>query len=189
MKEPKAEILEDISSAVNTIQKRSEGLMSFVDKYRSITRIPKPNRKTFSVESLFQRIKILMDSALTGKSIQFNIEVNPTNLEINADSDLIEQVLINMLNNSIQSLPERENGTITLSALIDNRSRAIIKISDNGRGISEENIGRIFIPFFTTKKEGSGIGLSLSQQIIRAHGGRIYVNSKPNEETVFTIRL
>lgn len=189
MKEPKAEVLEDISSAVNTIQKRSEGLMSFVDKYRSITRIPKPNRKTFSVESLFQRIKILMDSALTGKSIQFNIEVNPNNLEINADSDLIEQVLINMLNNSIQSLSEKENGAITLSALIDNRSRAIIKISDNGRGISEENIGRVFIPFFTTKKEGSGIGLSLSQQIIRAHGGRIYVTSKPNEETVFTIRL
>jgi len=189
MKEPNAEAIEDISSAVNTIQKRSDGLMNFVDKYRSITRIPRPNRQTFSVASLFKRIKILMDSALTGKNIQFKIEVNPEHLEINADSDLVEQVLINILNNAIQSLSDTKNGIVTLSAKIDDTSHALLKISDNGPGIPEENIERVFIPFYTTKKEGSGIGLSLSQQIIRAHGGRIYVTSKPNEETVFTIRL
>jgi nitrogen fixation/metabolism regulation signal transduction histidine kinase len=189
MKEPNVETIEDISSAVNTIKKRSEGLMSFVDKYRSITKIPKPNRQNFSVASLFKRIEILMDSALIGKNIKFTSEVNPNNLEINADSDLIEQVLINMLNNAIQSLSQTEKGVIALSAYIDNNSRAIIKISDNGMGISEENIERVFVPFFTTKKEGSGIGLSLSQQIIRTHGGRMHVTSKPNEETVFTIRL
>lgn len=189
MKEPNEETIEDLSSAVNTIKKRSEGLMSFVDKYRSITKIPKPNRQNFSVAALFKRIKILMDSALVGKNIQFQNEVNPINLEINADSDLIEQVLINMLNNAIQSLSETDNGSITLSAYIDNNSHAVLKISDNGAGISEENMERIFVPFYTTKKEGSGIGLSLSQQIIRAHGGRIHVTSKPNEETVFTIRL
>jgi len=189
MKEPDAETLEDISSAVNTIKKRSEGLMNFVDKYRSITRIPKPNRHNFSVVSLFERIKILMDSALAGRSIKFRTEINPTHLEINADSDLIEQVLINILNNAIQALSECENGIVTLSAMIDNHSRAMIKVSDNGPGIAEENIERVFIPFFTTKKEGSGIGLSLSQQIIRRHGGNIYITSKPNVETVFTIRL
>jgi len=189
MKEPNEETIEDLSSAVNTIKKRSEGLMSFVDKYRSITKIPKPNRQNFSVAALFKRIKILMDSALVGKNIQFQNEVNPINLEINADSDLIEQVLINMLNNAIQSLSETNNGSITLSSYIDNNSHAVLKISDNGAGISEENMERIFVPFYTTKKEGSGIGLSLSQQIIRAHGGRIHVTSKPNEETVFTIKL
>ena len=189
MKEPNAETIEDISSAVNTIKKRSEGLMNFVDKYRSITKIPKPNRQNFSVVALFKRIEILMDSALVGKNIKFGSEVNPSNLKINADSDLIEQVLINMLNNAIQSLSQTENGVIVLSAYIDNNSRAVIKISDNGAGILQENIERVFVPFYTTKKEGSGIGLSLSQQIIRAHGGRIYVTSKPNEETVFTIRL
>jgi len=189
MKEPNAETIEDISSAVNTIKKRSEGLMSFVDKYRSITKIPKPNRHNFSVTSLFKRIEILMDSALDGKDIKFSFEINPINLEMNGDSDLIEQVLINMLNNAIQSLSETKNGIISLSAYIDSNSRAILKISDNGAGILEENIERVFVPFFTTKKEGSGIGLSLSQQIIRAHGGRIHVTSKPNEETVFTIRL
>ncbi|MBU0475149.1 MAG: GHKL domain-containing protein [Bacteroidetes bacterium] len=189
MKEPNAETIEDLSSAVNTIKKRSEGLMSFVDKYRSITKIPKPNRHNFSVTSLFNRIKILLDSALVGKNIQFHYDVNPINLEINADSDLIEQVLINMLNNAIQSLSETDNGSITLSAYIDNNSHAVLKISDNGAGISDENMERIFVPFYTTKKEGSGIGLSLSQQIIRAHGGRIHVTSKPNKETVFTIKL
>ncbi len=189
LKDPTAETIEDISSAVNTIQKRSEGLMSFVDKYRSITRIPKPDRRTFAVAALYHRIKILMDSALTGKNIKFFIDVNPGHLEINADSDLIEQVLINMLNNAIHSLSGCNNGVVTLSAHIDELSHAILKITDNGPGISEENIERVFIPFFTTKKEGSGIGLSLSQQIIRAHNGRIIVTSKPNEETVFTIRL
>jgi nitrogen fixation/metabolism regulation signal transduction histidine kinase len=189
LKAPDTETIEDISSAVNTIQKRSEGLMSFVDKYRSITKIPKPNRHVFSVAALYQRIKILMDSALTGRNIKFNVDVNPSHLEINADSDLIEQVLINMLNNSIHSLSGCENGIVTLSAFIDDQSHALLKITDNGPGISEENIERVFIPFFTTKKEGSGIGLSLSQQIVRAHNGRIFVTSKPNEETMFTIRL
>lgn len=189
LKEPNSETIEDIGSAVNTIQKRSEGLMSFVDKYRSITKIPKPNRQVFSVASLFQRIKILMDSGLAGKNIKFIIDVTPDHLEINADSDLIEQVLINMLNNAMHSLAGCNNGIISLSASIDEQSHAIIKITDNGPGISPENIERVFIPFFTTKKEGSGIGLSLSQQIIRAHNGRIFVTSKPNEETIFTIRL
>lgn len=189
MKETDNETIEDISSAVNTIKKRSEGLLSFVDKYRSITKIPRPNRHTFSVVSLFKRIEILMDSALAGKNIQFRIETNPINLELNADSDLIEQVLINMLNNAIQSLSDNENGIITLSAYIDNNSRAVLKITDNGLGVTKENMENVFVPFFTTKKEGSGIGLSLSQQIIRAHGGRIYLTSKPNEETAFTIRL
>jgi len=189
LKGPYAESIEDINSAVNTIQRRSEGLMSFVDKYRSITRIPKPNRQTFQVIDLYKRIKILMDSALTGKNIKFYIEVNPNHLEINADCDLIEQVIINMLTNAIHSLSDSSNGIVTLSAIIDDKSHAILKISDNGPGISPENIERIFIPFFTTKKDGSGIGLSLSQQIIRAHNGRIFVTSKPNEETVFSIRL
>ncbi len=187
--EPDAETIEDISSAVKTIQKRSEGLMSFVDKYRSITRIPKPNLHSFTVASLFERIKLLMDSALKGKNIQFRIEINPSHLEINADSDLIEQVLINLLNNAIQSLSDNENGKVLLSAQIDDLGRALLKVTDNGSGISEENLERVFIPFFTTKKEGSGIGLSISQQIIRAHGGRISVISKPNEGTTFTIRL
>ena len=183
------ETTEDIRLAINTIQKRSEGLVSFVEKYRSLTKIPKPNLDTVKVSQLFDRIKKLMESALNGTNIKFEILINPLNLEVTADSDLLEQVLINLLNNSIQSLSGTNNGKICLSAFIDERGYAIFKVIDNGAGISQEIMDKIFIPFFTTKKEGSGIGLSISQQIIRAHGGSLNVSSKPNEETMFTIRI
>ena len=183
------ETIEDIGSAAKTIQKRSEGLLNFVDKYRSVTKIPRPDFHLFETAPFFERIKILMDSALSGNRIQFRTSVNPVYLKIRADSDLIEQVLINLLNNAIQALDGIENGIITLTAQIDEYGRALLQVSDNGHGIPEENLESIFIPFFTTKKDGSGIGLSISQQIIRAHNGRIFVTSKPGEETVFTIRL
>ena len=183
------ETIEDIRLAINTIQKRSEGLVNFVEKYRSLTKIPKPNLDTVKVSQLFDRIKKLMESALSGSNIKFEILINPPILEVTADSDLLEQVLINLLNNAIQSLSGTNNGKICLTAFIDERGYAVFKVIDNGAGISQEIMDKIFIPFFTTKKEGSGIGLSISQQIIRAHGGSMNVSSKPNEETVFTIRL
>lgn len=183
------ETIEDIRLAINTIQKRSEGLVNFVEKYRSLTKIPKPNLDVVKVSQLFDRIKKLMESALIGSNIKFDIMINPIILEVTADSDLLEQVLINLLNNAIQSLSGTSNGKICLMAFIDERGYAVFKVIDNGAGISQEIMDKIFIPFFTTKKEGSGIGLSLSQQIIRAHGGSMNVSSKPNEETVFTIRI
>ncbi|MFH1194915.1 MAG: ATP-binding protein [bacterium] len=183
------ETYDDISSAVNTIQKRSDGLLNFVDKYRSFTKVPKLNIQPLRVSQLFNRIKLLMDSALGGRQIQFKISVIPDSLEINVDSDLVEQVLINLLNNAIQSIGQKENGSISLSAFIDERGRAIIQVSDNGAGIPEDIMDKIFIPFFSTKKEGSGVGLSISRQIIRAHGGNIRVSSVPNKDTVFTLRF
>ena len=183
------ENIEDIRIAINTIQKRSEGLVNFVEKYRSLTKIPKPNLDVVKVSQLFERIKKLMESALSGSNIKFDIIINPIILEVTADSDLLEQVLINLLNNAIQSLSGTSDGKICLTAFIDERGYAVFKVIDNGAGISQEIMDKIFIPFFTTKKEGSGIGLSLSQQIIRAHGGSLNVSSKPNEETVFTIRI
>lgn len=182
------DLLEDISSAVGTIRKRSEGLLNFVEKYRSITRVPKPVLKQVEVKPLFGRIKLLMDSFLHNTNIEFTTSVTPENLEIAADSDLIEQVLINLLKNAIQSVGKNENGKVSLLSRIDDRGRAIIKVTDNGPGIKEDVIDKVFVPFFSTKQDGSGIGLSLSRQIIRAHGGTIQVTSKP-EETVFTIRL
>jgi signal transduction histidine kinase len=164
-------------------------LVNFVEKYRSLTKIPKPNLDVVKVSQLFDRIKKLMESALNGTNIKFEILINPLNLEVTADSDLLEQVLINLLNNAIQSLSGTNNGKICLTAYIDERGYAVFKVIDNGTGISQEIMDKIFIPFFTTKKEGSGIGLSISQQIIRAHGGSMNVSSKPNEETVFTIRI
>lgn len=184
--------LEDLSSAVLTIKKRSEGLVKFVEKYRDLTKIPKPNFEILKISQLFERLKLLMESGLKNSSIVFNTEINPSHLEIAADPHLLEQVLINLLNNAVQSLKSNESpvkGEILLKASIDDRGKALIKVADNGPGISQDIIDKIFIPFFTTKQDGSGIGLSISQQIINAHFGSLSVSSIPNKQTVFTIRL
>jgi signal transduction histidine kinase len=130
-----------------------------------------------------------METALKGSFITFTTNAEPNNLEIATDPELLEQILINFLNNSIQSLKESNEGIITLSANIDDRGRIIINVKDNGPGIPAEIIDKIFIPFFSTKKEGSGIGLSISQQIIRALGGTINVISEPAKNTIFTLRF
>ena len=117
------------------------------------------------------------------------MDIEPKDLELATDPDLLEQVMINILNNAIQSLISPKEGKVRLYAQIDELGRACIRISDNGPGIPEELTEKIFIPFFSTKKEGSGIGLSISKQIVRTLGGTINVSSKPNQETVFTIRL
>lgn len=131
----------------------------------------------------------MAETLINNNKINFNITVNPDNLEIIADPDLIEQVILNLINNSVHALYGTENPVIKLSAEINDQSKAIIKLTDNGPGIPEELLDKIFIPFYSTKKEGSGIGLSISQSIIRAHNGSIWVQSKTNEETTFTIVL
>lgn len=192
------ELIDDLVLAVETIKKRSEGLVKFVEKYRDLAKVPKPNSEIFQVAELFNRIKILMDSALKNQKIIFVSEISPVNLEINADQDLLEQVLINLLNNSVYSINQKLNavmvdnnyiGKIELKAFIDERGKAVIKISDNGAGIEKDIIEKIFIPFFTTKKEGSGIGLSISKQIINAHYGTLSVQSVIEKNTTFTIRF
>ena len=183
------ESVEDITQAVNTIQKRSDGLINFVNKYRDISKIPKPNFQPVKVSELFYRIRLLSDSLITEKNIGFTVSVKPDNLEIVVDTGLLEQVILNLINNSVHSLTKKTDPEIKLTAEINERGRTIINVMDNGEGISGDIIDKIFIPFFSTKTEGSGIGLSISQSIVRAHGGSIWAHSKPNEETVFTIVL
>ncbi|MEO8398588.1 MAG: ATP-binding protein [Ignavibacteriaceae bacterium] len=183
------ETVKDIRSAVNTIHKRSEGLLHFVDEYRSLTRIPKPNFEIFQIKNLFERIEKLIEVQLKNDSINFKKNIEPESLEITADPELIEQVLLNLLINSIHSLSNRRNPLIKLSSGLDERGKIFIKVSDNGPGISEDLQEKIFIPFFSTKKNGSGIGLSLSRQIMRSHGGSIRVTSTPNSETNFTLKF
>jgi len=141
------------------------------------------------VSEIFQRIHTLMDTAIKGTGISFTSDIEPKDLELATDPDLLEQVLINILNNAMQSLAGSKAGKVSVRAHIDALGRACIRISDNGPGIPEEVQEKIFVPFFTTKKDGSGIGLSISQQIIRALGGTISVSSQPNLETAFIIRL
>ena len=183
------ESLSDIKSAVTTIKRRSEGLINFVDKYRSLTKIPKPNIKAFKINLLFSRLSQLLEKKFSENGITFSVKIIPEELIANADVDLLEQVLLNLLINSIHATSNTEAPTIDLTAFKDVSGRINLQVKDNGKGISEEVQEKIFIPFFSTKQSGSGIGLSLSQQIIRAHKGSIKVSSKLNSCTTFTIRL
>jgi two-component system, NtrC family, nitrogen regulation sensor histidine kinase NtrY len=181
------ESLDEIEKALQTINKRSNGLLHFVDTYRNLTRIPKPNFAIFAVEEMFVNIRLFMDEDLKKHNIVLNSQIEPEKLQITADEHLIEQVLINLLKNSIYALKERSEGKIRLNAFYNKRGRFTIQVSDNGPGILPDVLDKIFIPFFTTKQSGSGIGLALSRQIMRLHNGTITAHSEPEKETIFIL--
>jgi len=181
------ESTEEIQKALSTIHKRSEGLLHFVNTYRSLTKIPKPNFESIRAKELFNNIKPLMEKDLVNNNIRFVTTVDPDHLEFYADHKLIEQVLINLITNAIHALEERRDGRIDMKAFRSKRGRPTITVTDNGRGILQDVLDKIFIPFFTTKPKGSGIGLSLSKQIMRLHGGSITAKSEPEEGTTFTL--
>jgi len=181
------ESTEEIQKALSTIHKRSEGLLHFVNTYRSLTKIPKPNFESVRAKELIDNIKPLMEKDLVDNNIRFVTTVDPDHLEFYADHKLIEQVLINLITNAIHALEERRDGRIDMKAFRNRRGRPTITVTDNGRGILQDVLDKIFIPFFTTKPKGSGIGLSLSKQIMRLHGGSITAKSEPEEGTTFTL--
>lgn len=183
------ESMGDIRMALQTIQTRCEGLLHFVEAYRNLTRIPPPEFQIIPVAGMFERVAHLLQPQMADHDITLHISVEPNQLEITADPELIEQVLINLVMNAIQALDGRENATIRLQAGINEQGRVILQVRDNGPGILEDVQVKIFIPFFTTRQDGSGIGLSLSRQIMRLHRGAISVRSVPNEETTFTLRF
>jgi signal transduction histidine kinase len=184
-----SESLTDVHDAAQTIQKRSQGLLHFVDAYRNLALIQKPNFQLFPVKELFSRVEKLMQANIKEKAIRLKINVDPKSLELTADPELIEQVLINLLLNALHSVEARKKAKIELSSRLDGRGRILIQVKDNGPGIVAEDLEKIFIPFFSTKEKGSGIGLSLSRQIMRLHHGSITVQSEPQKQTIFTLRF
>ena len=177
----------EIQQALQTINKRSTGLLHFVNTYRNLTRIPKPNFKIFPVKDLYKNIYLLMEEELVESKINFVTTIEPDSIRVSADEQLIEQVIINLIRNSIHALENRKDPTIELKAYYNKRGRVTMQVTDNGAGILPEVLDKIFIPFFTTKQSGSGIGLSLSRQILRLHNGTISAHSIPDQETVFTM--
>lgn len=178
--------VESIQSALNTIEKRSQGLLNFVEIYRNLTRIPKPNFRYFMVEQLFENASQLMIPKTQALNIDCKYHIQPKDLMITVDPDLIDQVLINLLLNAVDAVKECENPKIEVRAY-ENNGRVKIEVRDNGYGIKPDIMDKIFMPFFTSKKHGSGIGLSLSRQIMHLHKGSITVRSKLEEGTVFTL--
>ncbi len=183
------EVISDVGQAVKTIEKRSKGLITFIDNYRKLTRIPQPDFKIVQVRDLFERVENLLGDQIEKNAIQFKSEIDPESLSLTADPTLIEQVLINLCKNSVEAVHGVSHPKIKLKAGSDGLGNPVIKVIDNGKGIAAEVAERIFIPFFTTKPEGSGIGLSLSRQILRLHKATIGVTSAPNQKTVFKLQF
>jgi two-component system nitrogen regulation sensor histidine kinase NtrY len=181
--------LDDIRQSVSTIQKRSEGLLHFVGTYRNLTRLPKPNFQIIPVKEIFSNIERLMSAQIDTNSIKLLIRTDPESLEITADPELLEQVLINLVLNAAHALQNSSDGKIQIEGFLNDRGRVVLQVTDNGPGLLPEVQEKIFIPFFTTKKEGSGIGLSLCRQIMRLHRGTITVHSTPNVKTTFILRF
>lgn len=176
----------DINVAVNTIKKRSDGLLEFVKDYRTISNVPVPILETVNVKKFLASIELLMTPAVEKANISMVVSRIPANATILADTKLIEQVLINLINNSIHALKGCEKPTIEINCSIES-DKTVISVHDNGKGIEEKIMNQIFIPFYTTKKNGSGIGLSLSKNIMRKHGGNLLVNSEVGVFTTFSL--
>ena len=180
------EDIQDINMAASTIKKRSEGLLEFVKDYRTISNVPIPKTNKVIVKQFLLSIELLMKPALEKANIELKTLSIPTNATIEIDSKLIEQVLINLINNSIHALQGRDAPIIILKYEVLN-DKKMIQLTDNGIGIEEQIINQVFIPFYTTKKNGSGIGLSLSKNILKKHGGNLLVSSEVGKYTSFSL--
>ncbi|MFO8129569.1 MAG: ATP-binding protein [Bacteroidales bacterium] len=181
------EDMENIDGAISTIQNRSQGLLNFVEVYRNLTRIPKPNFRYFPVSDLFERSRQLLKPKMDELGIRYNIRVFPPELMITADPDLLDQVVINLLLNAMDAVKNQPDPEISILATLNDHNRVVIDFEDNGYGIKPDIMDKIFMPFFTSKKHGSGIGLSLSRQIMHLHKGSVKVKSKPEEGTTFRL--
>ena len=181
--------LNDIEQALETIARRSEGLMSFIDSYRGLARLPTPKPEYVSVESLFQRTLILMQPELEARNISCTTNVTPSNTSVFADQELLSQALINLLKNAADALAGQTNPQIKLTAGQSQHGRTFLEISDNGPGINSADLDQVWIPFFSTKRGGTGIGLSLTRQIVNLHGGSIRMLSEPGTGTRVIIAL
>ncbi len=168
---------------LEVIREQGKGLINFVESYRKITRLPAPKKKIFQVKDLIDNIRIISSSFENADNVKLTCSVEPTELELHADEKQISQVLINLVKNAYQANHENDDTRIKISARIDDNGRPEIKVTDNGPGITEELMDKIFVPFFTTKEAGSGIGLSVSRQIMQMHGGNLKIVSVPGKAT------
>ena len=182
-----SEELEDMRQAVDTVARRSDSLMQFVQSYRSLTLLPKPVKSDISLSQLFFQLEKLVHLEWQTKAISLQMQSQPESLQLSADPDMIEQVLINLLKNAEQALVNVAKAQVSVSARLNQRGRVIIEVKDNGPGIPEDILGKVFIPFFTTKREGSGVGLALTRQIMIAHGGSVTVNNLDSGGAGFTL--
>lgn len=186
--ELKQESADDLKEGLSTIENRSKGLIKFIDAYREYTSLPNPKIKTIRLKDLIEKVAMLMRPEIKKHTIQFTHECSSEYLTIQADEEMIEQVLINLLKNASEATAGAKDPKIELIGRYDG-THVKVEVKDNGTGIIPEAIENIFVPFYTTKKTGSGIGLSLSRQIMQLHNGTLTVESEPDVKTIFTLRF
>lgn len=181
--------IDDLEIGIDTIKRRSEGLLKFAETYRNLNKITKLTLQQVYIRDIFETLHRLMEPTLDKKNIELEIILKDPDLMLQADVNLLDQVLINLVINAAEAVKERPEPRILLSAYITPGNRVVIKIADNGVGMPEEIMDKIFIPFFSTRKTGSGIGLSLCKQIMMLHKGSIQVQSKEGEGTAFLLQF
>ncbi len=183
------ESYDDITMSLRTIESRSRGLVNFVEAYRNFTSIPKPDFERIKIKEVIDKVMQLVKAGYHSGKIKFDLRIHPASLIVRIDVKLIEMVLINLLKNAVEAVQEVEEPAINVSVYLNADHRVIIEVKDNGYGIEPEAMERIFIPFYTTKKDGSGIGLSLSQRIMQMHQGSLSAQSEVGKGTTFVLQL
>ncbi|WP_170864603.1 sensor histidine kinase [Aquimarina spongiae] len=184
------ENLNDLKEGISTIKNRADGLISFIDAYRDYTNIPTPVFASINVLELLKHIHLLMKPELDKNGFDFKYQTTPKDILLYGDAKLLEMVLINLFKNAIEAKrSDHETPSISVKGYINHKREFILEITDNGKGIIPEAIDKIFIPFYTTKKTGSGIGLSLSRQILQMHQGTLTVRSEVNTFTTFELKF
>ena len=181
--------LDDLEIGIDTIKRRSEGLLKFAETYRNLNKITAPNLRKIYVRDLFENMHQLMQPTLEQKNIEMEVILKDPDLMLDADTNLVEQVLINLVVNAMEAVKDQAEPRIILSGYLASNRKIVIKVADNGIGMPEELLDKIFIPFFSTKKSGSGIGLSLCKQIMMLHHGQIQVQSVEGEGTAFMLQF
>jgi len=183
------EAIGDLQEALQTVESRSKGIMNFVNAYRDYTTLPKPQFTNVNLKALITSVSNLLMPELKQAGIHYQYNLETDNVDIHADIAQLQMVLINLIKNAMDALEHTADPLINVKAYMNTPQQVCIAIIDNGPGIDADALNKIFIPFYTTKKKGSGIGLSLSQQIIQSHGGQLRVNSSGGGGTTFHIVL
>ena len=182
---PDEEIQKMLPQAMQTIHRRSKGLVDFVHNYQKLSRIPDPMITIFSASDLMNDITKLLEAG----GLRFSYTIQPTDISFKADRSQMEQMLINLIKNACEATENQSNPQVKVEIGYNENHRPAIRITDNGAGILPDVLERIFIPFFTTKTNGSGIGLSICRQIVQLHGGTISVHSEVDKGSVFRVVL
>lgn len=187
--DPRTAMLADAREALDTIERRSEGLLHFVQSHRRLTKPHAARIEVAPVARAFARLERLLGGDLAGRDIELATNVEPETLEVAADPDLLDQALINLLRNAVEALRDTPAGRIELSAQRDADGHVVISVIDNGPGIPPDQRDRVFVPFFTTKRQGSGVGLTLVRQIATVHGATVNISDSPGGGARVRIRF